>query len=254
MGEIEFLSAPSSVSMADEWFQYAKPDHFWMRWRHCVLLQQLKRIDHQINNALEIGCGNGVVREMLERDLSIPVDGCDLNKRALEGASKGEGRLLIYDIFDQDVTMLNAYDAILLMDVIEHVDDDLRFLRASLNHLRRGGIVVINVPAHMLFYSKYDEVAGHKRRYSRSDIRTLLRATDVQSISLVEWGFSLVALLLMRKLVLRFVSHQRTIQTGFAPPNKFFRGALDAVQAIETHLPFSMPFGSSILAIGRKMS
>ena len=69
--------------------------------------------------------------------------------------------------------MLQAYDLVLLMDVIEHVDDDTAFLKTSLAHLKPGGIVVINVPAHMAFYSKYDEVAGHKRRYSTADLRSL---------------------------------------------------------------------------------
>lgn len=252
MGKVEFLSEPSSVSMADEWFEFASAEHFWMRWRHRILLQRLNRLDQSITNALEIGCGNGVVREMLERDLGIPVDGCDLNQHALESASKGKGRLLIYDVFDQDLRMVNAYDMILLMDVIEHIDDDLAFLNASLNHLAPGGIVVINVPAHMLFYSKYDQVAGHKRRYNRGDIETLFRAAKVATLSVTHWGFSLLPLLLARKLVLSFVSHERTIQTGFAPPNTLLRRGLDALQAIETHLPFSMPLGSSILAIGRK--
>jgi 2-polyprenyl-3-methyl-5-hydroxy-6-metoxy-1,4-benzoquinol methylase len=251
MGEIEFLSPASSVSMADEWFQYARADHFWMRWRHRILLQQLNRLDHQINNALEIGCGNGVVRAMLERELDIPIDGCDLNQRALETASHGEGRLLIYDIFDQNVEMLNAYDMILLMDVIEHIDDDLGFLSASLKHLKPNGIVVINVPAHMSLYSKYDEVAGHKRRYNSAAIEALFRATNVQPVSIVQWGFSLVPLLLIRKIMLFFISRQRTIQAGFAPPNAFMHAILETLQSIETHLPFSMPIGSSLFATGQ---
>ena len=57
--------------------------------------------------------------------------------------------------------MLRAYDLLLLMDVIEHVEDDLEFIRVSLEHLKPGGIIAINVPAHMKLYSRYDEVAGH---------------------------------------------------------------------------------------------
>ena len=251
MSEIEFLSPANSVSMADEWFEFASADHFWMRWRHRVLLQQLRRVRCQISNALEIGCGHGVVRQMIERDLGIPVDGCDLNQRALEKATKGDGRLFLYDIFDQNAGMLNAYDMILLMDVIEHIKDDVGFLSASLRHLKGDGIVVLNVPAHMFFYSKYDEVAGHKRRYNTASVAALFRAANVEPISIRQWGFSLVPLLLARRIVLSFVSRQRTIRTGFTPPNKLARRGLDALQAIETHIPFAMPLGTSVLAIGR---
>ncbi len=238
--------------MADEWFEFAKADHFWMQWRHRVLRQQLKRLDVPIRSALEIGCGHGVVRQMLEDELEIPVDGCDLNRHALEMAEKGRGRLLVYDIFDQNEKMLNAYDMILLMDVIEHIDDDTAFLATSLRHLKPNGIVVVNVPAHMSLYSQYDEVAGHKRRYDSRGMKELFRVVHVRPISIVQWGFSLIPLLLARKVVLSFVSRERTIRTGFEPPNRLVSKMLGAMQAIETAMPFSMPIGSSLFAIGQK--
>jgi hypothetical protein len=43
MNKIEFLSPPAPVSMADEGFEFAPASHFWMQWRRCVLLQELKR-------------------------------------------------------------------------------------------------------------------------------------------------------------------------------------------------------------------
>src|SRR5947199_1599056 len=156
MSKIEQLSSATNVSMADEWFDHATADHFWMQWRQEVLVRQLSRIGHPIEKALDVGCGHGVVRELLERDLGFAVDGCDLNRRALEMAANGKGRVLLYDIFDRNPTLLEAYDLVLLMDVIEHVDDDLCFSRAAIEHLKPGGVVVINVPAHMAFYSKYD--------------------------------------------------------------------------------------------------
>ena len=80
--------------MADEWFEFANPDHFWMQWRHAILLQQLKWTRQTFRNALEIGCGHGVVRELVERDLGFPVDGCDLNQHALEMAKNGKAAFL----------------------------------------------------------------------------------------------------------------------------------------------------------------
>lgn len=251
MSEIEFLSAAMPVSMADEWFEFATADHFWMQWRHRVLLQQLKGIEQPICNALEIGCGHGVVRAMLERDLGIPVDGCDLNELALQTATKGRGRLLVYDIFDRNPAMLKAYDLVLLMDVIEHLDDDLGFLKASLEHLKPSGLVVVNVPAHMAVYGKYDEVAGHKRRYSRSRIESLFRNANVKALRVTSWGFSLVPVLFVRKALLHFVPRERTIQTGFAEQSALTRSIFRSLQWIETSMPFPMPVGSSLLALGR---
>ena len=86
MSQIETISEPQAVSMADDWFQFATTDHFWMQWRHRVLLRTIKRAGIPLQRALEIGCGHGVARDMLERDLGITVDGCDLNRTALEMA------------------------------------------------------------------------------------------------------------------------------------------------------------------------
>src|SRR5262249_25955645 len=219
MSRIEQLSPVTDVSMADEWFEYATADHFWMQWRHELLVRQLTKIGHPIEKALEVGCGHGIVRQLVERDLGFAVDGCDLNRGALEMAANGKGRLLVYNIFDRDPALVEAYDLVLLIDVIEHLDDDLGFLSAAVEHLKPGGIVAINVPAHMAFYSKYDEVVGHCRRYNVGRIAWLFRQTQVEPLSIAYWGLTLLPLLLARKIVLRFVSREQTIHTGFAEHN-----------------------------------
>jgi SAM-dependent methyltransferase len=252
MSAIEFLSPPSPVSMADEWFAIATADHFWMKWRHSVLLKLLNHAGFSPDNALEIGCGHGVARGMIERDLKIPVDGCDLNLRAVEMAGHGKGRLLVYNIFDKNPAMLEAYDLLLLMDVIEHIDSDLEFVQVSLQHLKPGGIIAINVPAHMSFFSRYDEVAGHKRRYNARTLKSLFRESRIRPIRIVEWGFLLIPILLARKLFLRRISNEHTIRAGFDPSNSIVNGLCESLRRLETSLPFSFPVGTSLLALGQK--
>ena len=147
--------------------------------------------------------------------------------------------------------MCGAYDMILLMDVIEHLDDDLDFLKTSLEHLKPRGIVAINVPAHMALYSKYDRVAGHKRRYNSSSISSLFQKSNVTPLAMVNWGLSLFPVLLVRKLVLKFVSNERTIGAGFKTPGRAAKAGLDLLKGIEMSVPIDMPIGSSIMALGR---
>jgi SAM-dependent methyltransferase len=251
VNHVEVLSPAKTVSMADEWFDIANADHFWMRWRFAILCREMQRLGIDPGKALEIGCGHGVLRQQMEEAFKVPVDGCDLNQNALQMAPAGRGRLLVYDIFDELPEMCRAYDMILLMDVIEHLDDDMDFLQTSLKHLKPGGIVAINVPAHMSLYSKYDKVAGHKRRYNRERLRLLFESSSVTPLAIVNWGFSMVPVLIVRKLVLKFVSEERTIETGFAPPKGLMNSGLNLLKAIETGVPFGMPIGSSIMALGR---
>ena len=251
MRAIETLSQPQAVSMADEWFQFATADHFWMQWRHCLLVRALRSAGDELRNALEIGCGHGVAREMLERDLGIPVDGCDLNRTALDIAKPGRGNLFVYNILDQDSSLLGRYDAVLLLDVIEHIDDDAAFLRAALGHLRSGGFVAVNVPASMMLFSDYDRAAGHVRRYTQQGVRELLESCGVEIHGIQPWGLLMIPLLLVRKTLLRRTKRANTIRTGFVPPNAFSRLLLHGMKNVETALPFRMPFGTSILAWGR---
>lgn len=251
MSQIETLSEARAVSMADEWFDFANADHFWMQWRHRVLLRAIKCAGTPLRRALEIGCGNGVARDMLERDLGIPVDGCDLNRTALEMAKPGKGKLFIYNVLDQEPSLLGRYDAVFLLDVLEHIDDDLAFLRAALRHLRSGGLLVINVPASMLLFSEYDRVAGHLRRYTTASLTTLLRQSGAEGETFQGWGLSMVPLLLARKVMLRGAKTPGAIRAGFVPPNEISRLLLQGMKKIETAMPFSMPFGTSILAWSR---
>jgi SAM-dependent methyltransferase len=251
MGQIETLSKPQEVSMADEWFQFATADHFWMQWRHRLVVRTLKRAGGPLRRALEIGCGHGVAREMLERDLGIAVDGCDLNRTALEMAKPGEGNLFLYNILDQEPSLLGRYDAVFLLDVIEHISDDAAFLIAALRHLRPGGLVAVNVPASMLFFSDYDRAAGHLRRYTKGSMAKLLEHCGVEAEAIQPWGLSMVPLLLARKALLRRAKTAGAIRAGFVPPNGISRRLLHGMKNIETALPFPMPFGTSILARGR---
>ena len=251
MSAIETLSQPQAVSMADEWFQFATADHFWMQWRHCQLVRALKRAAGRVHRALEIGCGHGVAREMLEHDLGIPVDGCDLNRTALEMAKPGKGHLFVYNILDQEPSLLGRYDAVFLLDVIEHIDDDAAFLRAALRHLRSGGLVAVNVPASMLFFSDYDRAAGHVRRYTSGGLRKLLDNCGVEVQAVEPWGMLMTPLMLARKALLRLAKRRDTIRTGFVPPNTVSRLLLHGMKNVETSLPFPVPFGTSLLGCGR---
>ena len=251
MREIEVLSRPQTVSMAGEWFEFATADHFWMQWRHRLLVRALKRAGVPVRRALEIGCGHGVARNMLERDFDFPVDGCDLNRTALDMAKPGRGQLFVYDIFDQAPSLLEHYDAVFLLDVIEHISDDAAFLRAAFRHLRPGGLWVINVPASQRLFSDYDRVAGHLRRYSTNGLAHLLDRCGIETQTIWPWGLPMVPLLLARKILLRRTKIADVIRTGFVPPNGLSRWLLHGLKNSEMALPFPMPFGTSILAWGQ---
>ncbi len=72
------------------------------------------------------------------------------------------------------------FDLVLLLDVIEHVQDDAAFLRDVLARLRSGGTAIVSVPAWPWLYSPHDVHLGHCRRYSPAAARSLLSAAGLE--------------------------------------------------------------------------
>jgi cyclopropane fatty-acyl-phospholipid synthase-like methyltransferase len=66
-----------------------------------------------------------------------------------------------------------AYDAILYIDVLEHIEDDRTELKRASARLKRNGVVVVLSPAHQQLYTAFDANIGHFRRYNSSMFRAL---------------------------------------------------------------------------------
>jgi trans-aconitate methyltransferase len=88
---------------------------------------------------------------------------------------------------------------VVLMDVLEHVPDDTGFLAGLLARpeLRADAAVLVTVPAYASLFCAHDEVLGHHRRYSRAQLRHLLRRSG---LAVVESGYFFSSLLPMRML------------------------------------------------------
>jgi len=248
---LEYISKSIPVSMADDWFEIANASHFWMQWRMKALLRYKHLLPPASSRVFEIGCGNGIFMEQLEKHLAYTVDGCDLNMKALDLAQPGKGRLMVYNIFDLNPALIKHYPAVFLMDVIEHIDDDITFLKTATEYLQPQGLVVVNVPAHMYLFSKYDDAAGHVRRYSKESLRTAFIKADIEPLKVFYWGGSLIPLALLRKQVLRHRT-EKIIEQGFAPPNALTHTLLKGIMNVETALPLGPLSGTSVMAIGRK--
>jgi SAM-dependent methyltransferase len=73
----------------------------------------------------------------------------------------------------------NSFDGLILMDVLEHIEDDDAFLKEALGKLVSGGALFITVPAMQFLFSSHDRFLGHYRRYSRKRLLALLYQNEV---------------------------------------------------------------------------
>jgi SAM-dependent methyltransferase len=75
------------------------------------------------------------------------------------------------------------FDAALLLDVIEHVDDDVGFLRDVVARLRPGGVVLVSVPAWPALFSAHDVALHHHRRYTPDACRATLQRAGLDVVT-----------------------------------------------------------------------
>jgi SAM-dependent methyltransferase len=250
MSSTEKISQGQKVSMHDDWFDIADQNHFWMKWRWRSIAKFKKYLPQEGQTFLEIGSGNGISVDQFENFTSCIVDGCDLNEKALLLSKPSKGRKLLYNIYDKKSELLNHYDGIILLDVLEHIDDDLQFLQTALLHSKNGGHLIINVPAHQWLYSDYDKAVGHIRRYSQDSLYSLLKQANLSEIKVSSWGTSLIPIAMLRKKMIAGKGED-IIKAGFKPSSKFIDFFLTTLMKLETSLPIQSPFGTSLIAVAK---
>jgi SAM-dependent methyltransferase len=65
------------------------------------------------------------------------------------------------------------FEAILYLDVVEHIANDAAELLRATHYLAPGGRLIVLVPAHQFLFSPFDTAIGHHRRYSRRSLRRI---------------------------------------------------------------------------------
>jgi hypothetical protein len=138
--------------------------------------------------------------------------------------------------------------------VLEHIKDEVEFLGSALFHLKKGGIVFVDVPALQMFKSKYDDAVGHLRRYDKRSLRTLLERAGLHILDMRYWGFSMLPLLAARKVMLGMGtrSPSQIIEKGAKPRGKLFEICIRSMMKTELALIKHPPLGTSVLAVALK--
>lgn len=237
--------------MAEEWFRVAQPTHFWIKRRFAVLRKiggELAGAGQQVG---EIGCGYGLVQKQLEQHYGVLVDGFDLNATALRDSVAANHSRYCYNIFDRHPSFAARYDWLILFDVLEHIEQEQSFMEAALYHLKAGGRLLINVPALMGFYSIYDRILGHQRRYTLQTLENLCAGLGLQRTAATYWGLPLLPILWLRNWrVAGQTDPALIVRRGYQPPGAFANLALQFLSAWEP-LPQRL-LGTSLMAIYRK--
>lgn len=146
--------------------------HPWELARLAALRSILKTTFRNGLRVLDLGCGDGFVARELFEGTGMAVVAVDSNFTPddlvrLSGAGKNMR-------FCRALDGPGLFDLVLLLDVVEHVDDDAGFLGELVEkRLSKGGRVLMTVPAFNVFFSGHDTFLGHRRRYNLDELSAL---------------------------------------------------------------------------------
>ncbi len=148
-------------------------------------------IQHYVGaRVLEIGAGIGNITEWLvPRDLYVASDINQHYLTYLRTLSLGKPYLQVERIDVEDPACFQSwrwsFDTLICLNVLEHVGDPDAALVNMASALDKGGRLLLYVPQHQGLFSSFDEVLGHRCRYSKEQLsQELVRAGfDVEEMS-----------------------------------------------------------------------
>ena len=123
-------------------------------------------------NILEIGSGIGnISRFFIQNDYSLTLS--DADEHYIDRLKKtfGDINILSIDLVHEDfakkyVQLFQAFDTVILLNVLEHIDNEEQAIENCRHLLKRDGSLVVLVPAYSFLFSKMDRELHHYRRYT----------------------------------------------------------------------------------------
>jgi len=229
----------------EEWY-------WWHRARQMIVHRVLRRHAPAAARILDLGCGTGATTASL-RGFG-PVLGLDVGREALVRARERNLPVVRSSAARLPVPP-GAFDVVVALDVLEHLDDDVAAAREIRLALAPGGLLLATVPAYSWLWSNHDIALGHRRRYARRQLLEVLERAgfDVERCSYVMSAIlpAAAAVRLAERLRPRA---RRPPESGYLPVPSLLNSLLSHLVGLDGYLVrwLNLPFGLSVLALARR--
>lgn len=240
--------------------------HFWYRGRHRFLLGAVNRylpMSGQAFSAIDLGGGAGGWVSYLNKHRPKGFSSLALADSSIVALNLASSVLppkaQRYQIDLMQLHMHEQWDAAFLLDVIEHLPNDLEALRQAREALKLGGYLFVTTPAFPQFWSYNDEMAHHLRRYRRGDFVQLAQQAGLTLCDARYFMFYLSPLYLLSRMKpslasMTPVQKKELISKQHEVPSAAINSVLSTIFAAESPIGhwLNFPWGTSILGVFKK--
>lgn len=238
-------------------------DHFWYRGRHRFIHEALKRLALPASlRAIDLGGGCGGWIQFLQSKRDARFSELALGDSSIVALTEAKQALgsdaKLYQIDLMKLGWREEWDVAFLLDVLEHIPNDLEALQEIGKALKPGGKLIVTTPAIDAFWSYNDDFSKHIRRYTKARFRTLAAQSGLVLRDARYFMFLLSPLYLLArsKSVSKLTAEERAelVRKQHEIPAKPLNALLTAIFGLETPLGHIVPFpwGTSILGIFEK--
>ncbi len=227
--------------------------------RNDALAQLAVRFGARAFTLLEVGCSSGFMLEALRRRFpSATVIGADVVRAPLYALADEHPSvpLLRFDLVRCPLPS-ESFDAVVMLNVLEHIDDDAAALAQTYRILKPGGVAVIEVPAGPHLFDAYDKALLHFRRYRLAELTQKLEGAGFAVERQSHLGFFLYpAFAMVKRLNQR--RQAKPLDPEEVVKNQASRTSKSRLLSLAVNLEtalgkvVSYPIGIRCLVVGRK--
>jgi 2-polyprenyl-3-methyl-5-hydroxy-6-metoxy-1,4-benzoquinol methylase len=218
--------------------------HWYYRSKAAALTRMVRSLGAR--RILDIGAGSGFFSRHLLAEAGAQSALCVDIGYASDRDDSEDGKPVLY----RRDTGPTDCDLVLMMDVLEHVDDDRGLVRHYAAKVSSGAHFLVTVPAFRFLWSGHDVFLEHKRRYRLGEIETTLRDAGLQVVRGAYYFGFVFPLAAAVRLATRGATEPRT---SLKKHGALTNGILTAMCAAELPLlPINRLAGLSAFVLARK--
>lgn len=230
--------------------------HWWFQGKRRIVADILSRfLPKRPPRILDYGCGTGATMSFLAHETSVEIYGVDVSKDAISYCrERGLSNVALLEE-GTDKPFSGSFDVVLMLDVLEHIEDEQIALEKVVSFLNAGGLVVLTVPAFMFLWSRHDEALHHKRRYTKKQLLSSLKKVGLEVRYISYYNFFLFAPIATTRLIRMLAPAIKEGSDSSALPSRIVNSVLYRIFVLERFFlraGMKFPFGVSVIAVAQK--
>lgn len=203
-----------------------------------ILKYTSNAINNGMYNILDIGSGDNYLSENFSKKYPKSQFYCidiEYSQKIIEEMKpkSNSSNIHLFDRVDSLLEKKNniCFNLILLLDILEHIEDDMTFLQNILSYntiYSNDSFLFITVPSFQMLFTNHDDFLGHYRRYNLKFLKKLIQDAGLIEIDSGYFFFSLLPVRIMQKIFNKILKNEKKNEKGIGnwSNNNFFTNTI----------------------------